>query len=154
MAGQTHTYLQKQSGRCSWNNWKEIYQLSFCDQPLSQVHSKNLSPVGSRVSGKHKKNTSIYESQNLADKEYFSYRTIDSLGVAYGKGKLTCFLGGLECVVDAVSSNSFITNILPSWAISPTYYRIVSLRCVYCIRCCNDLSLAYRYPQIWWWMQC
>jgi len=31
------------------------------------------------------------------------YRTIDSLGVAYGKGKLTCFLGDLDGVVDAVS---------------------------------------------------
>jgi len=31
------------------------------------------------------------------------YRTIDSLGVAYGKGKLTCFLGDINGVIDAVS---------------------------------------------------
>ncbi|TKY67085.1 Fatty acyl-CoA reductase 3 [Spatholobus suberectus] len=29
-------------------------------------------------------------------------RTIDSLAVAYGKGKLTCFLGDLKAIVDAV----------------------------------------------------
>ena len=33
----------------------------------------------------------------------FSCRTIDSLAVGYGKGKLTCFLGDLKAVVDAVS---------------------------------------------------
>lgn len=33
------------------------------------------------------------------------YRTIDSLAVAYGKGKLTCFLGDLKAVVDAVRIN-------------------------------------------------
>lgn len=31
------------------------------------------------------------------------YRTIDSLAVVYGKGKLTCFLGDINGVVDAVS---------------------------------------------------
>jgi fatty acyl-CoA reductase len=30
------------------------------------------------------------------------YRTIDSLAIAYGKGKLTCFLGDLNAIVDAV----------------------------------------------------
>ena len=30
-------------------------------------------------------------------------RTIDSLAVAYGKGKLACFLGDLRAVVDVVS---------------------------------------------------
>jgi alcohol-forming fatty acyl-CoA reductase len=29
-------------------------------------------------------------------------RTIDSLAIAYGKGKLTCFLGDLNAVVDVV----------------------------------------------------
>lgn len=33
----------------------------------------------------------------------FCYRTIDSLAVAYGKGKLTCFLGDLNGVVDVVN---------------------------------------------------
>lgn len=30
-------------------------------------------------------------------------RTIDSLAVGYGKGRLTCFLGDLKAVVDVVS---------------------------------------------------
>lgn len=33
---------------------------------------------------------------------YVCYRTIDSLAVTYGKGKLTCFLGDLKAIVDAV----------------------------------------------------
>jgi hypothetical protein len=32
-----------------------------------------------------------------------NYRTIDSLAIAYGKGKLTCYLGDLNAVVDVVS---------------------------------------------------
>ncbi|XP_058779709.1 alcohol-forming fatty acyl-CoA reductase-like [Vicia villosa] len=39
-------------------------------------------------------------------------RTIDSLGVAYGKGKLTCFLGGLECVVDAIPADMVVNAML------------------------------------------
>lgn len=34
---------------------------------------------------------------------YACYRTIDSLAVTYGKGKLKCFLGNINGVVDVVS---------------------------------------------------
>ncbi|KAI5412415.1 fatty acyl-CoA reductase 3 [Lathyrus oleraceus] len=39
-------------------------------------------------------------------------RTIDSLGVAYGKGKLSCFLGGLDCVVDAIPADMVVNAML------------------------------------------
>ncbi|XP_027346886.1 fatty acyl-CoA reductase 3-like [Abrus precatorius] len=39
-------------------------------------------------------------------------RTIDSLAVAYGKGKLTCFLGDLKAVVDAIPADMVVNAIL------------------------------------------
>ncbi|KAK7261225.1 hypothetical protein RIF29_27530 [Crotalaria pallida] len=39
-------------------------------------------------------------------------RTIDSLGVAYGKGKLTCFLGDLKGVVDVIPADLVVNAIL------------------------------------------
>ncbi|RYQ97835.1 hypothetical protein Ahy_B08g093906 [Arachis hypogaea] len=40
------------------------------------------------------------------------YRTIDSLGVAYGKGKLTCFLGNINGVVDVIPGDMVVNAIL------------------------------------------
>ena len=42
---------------------------------------------------------------NLEYMEYvlMFYRTIDSLAVAYGKGRLPCFVGDPDSVVDVVS---------------------------------------------------
>lgn len=40
--------------------------------------------------------------------KWFLYRTIDSLAVGYGKGKLTCFLGDPEAIIDLVSSNDLL----------------------------------------------
>ncbi|KAL5169745.1 Alcohol-forming fatty acyl-CoA reductase [Glycine soja] len=39
-------------------------------------------------------------------------RTIDSLAVAYGKGKLTCFLGDLKAIVDAIPADMVVNAIL------------------------------------------
>ncbi|XP_015935914.1 fatty acyl-CoA reductase 3-like [Arachis duranensis] len=39
-------------------------------------------------------------------------RTIDSLGVAYGKGKLTCFLGNINGVVDVIPGDMVVNAIL------------------------------------------
>nr|XP_025657507.1 fatty acyl-CoA reductase 3-like [Arachis hypogaea] len=39
-------------------------------------------------------------------------RTIDSLGVAYGKGKLTCFLGNINGVVDVIPADMVVNAIL------------------------------------------
>ncbi|XP_027908879.1 fatty acyl-CoA reductase 3-like [Vigna unguiculata] len=39
-------------------------------------------------------------------------RTIDSLAVAYGKGKLTCFLGDLRAIVDAIPADMVVNAIL------------------------------------------
>ncbi|XP_045829436.1 fatty acyl-CoA reductase 3-like [Trifolium pratense] len=39
-------------------------------------------------------------------------RTIDSLAVAYGKGKLTCFLGDLNAIVDAIPADMVVNAIL------------------------------------------
>lgn len=39
-------------------------------------------------------------------------RTIDSLAVAYGKGKLTCFLGNLKGVVDVIPADMVVNAML------------------------------------------
>ncbi|KOM50565.1 hypothetical protein LR48_Vigan08g139200 [Vigna angularis] len=39
-------------------------------------------------------------------------RTIDSLAVAYGKGKLTCFLGDLKAIIDAIPADMVVNAIL------------------------------------------
>ncbi|WJX50075.1 alcohol-forming fatty acyl-CoA reductase [Trifolium repens] len=39
-------------------------------------------------------------------------RTIDSLAIAYGKGKLTCFLGDLNAIVDAIPADMVVNAIL------------------------------------------
>ncbi|WJX73694.1 alcohol-forming fatty acyl-CoA reductase [Trifolium repens] len=39
-------------------------------------------------------------------------KTIDSLGVAYGKGKLTCFLGDLNGVVDVIPADMVVNAML------------------------------------------
>ncbi|XP_020214058.1 fatty acyl-CoA reductase 3 [Cajanus cajan] len=39
-------------------------------------------------------------------------RTIDSLAVAYGKGKLTCFLGDLKAIVDVIPADMVVNAIL------------------------------------------
>ncbi|CAJ2660163.1 unnamed protein product [Trifolium pratense] len=39
-------------------------------------------------------------------------RTIDSLGVAYGKGKLTCFLGDINGVVDVIPADMVVNAML------------------------------------------
>lgn len=39
-------------------------------------------------------------------------RTIDSLAVAYGKGKLSCFLGDLKAIVDAIPADMVVNAIL------------------------------------------
>ncbi|RDX58129.1 Fatty acyl-CoA reductase 3, partial [Mucuna pruriens] len=39
-------------------------------------------------------------------------RTIDSLALAYGKGKLTCFLGDLKAIVDAIPADMVVNAIL------------------------------------------
>lgn len=39
-------------------------------------------------------------------------RTIDSLAVAYGKGKLTCFLGDLNAIVDVIPADMVVNSIL------------------------------------------
>lgn len=39
-------------------------------------------------------------------------RTIDSLAVGYGKGKLTCFLGDINAIVDAVPADMVVNAII------------------------------------------
>lgn len=43
-------------------------------------------------------------------------RTIDSLAVAYGKGKLTCFLGDLEAPVDVIPADMVVNAMLVAMA--------------------------------------
>lgn len=38
------------------------------------------------------------------------YRTIDSLGVGYAKGKLKCFLGDPEAIIDVVSNQNYLLS--------------------------------------------
>ncbi|XP_073226522.1 fatty acyl-CoA reductase 3-like [Cicer arietinum] len=39
-------------------------------------------------------------------------RTIDSLALAYGKGKLTCFIGDIKAIVDAIPADMVVNAIL------------------------------------------
>ncbi|XP_071724542.1 fatty acyl-CoA reductase 3-like [Rutidosis leptorrhynchoides] len=43
-------------------------------------------------------------------------RTVDSLAVGYGKGKLTCFLGDLKAIVDVIPADMVVNAILVSMA--------------------------------------
>ncbi|PON84334.1 Fatty acyl-CoA reductase [Trema orientale] len=43
-------------------------------------------------------------------------RTIDSLAVGYGKGKLTCFLGDLNAIVDAIPADFVVNAIIVAMA--------------------------------------
>ncbi|KAM7272419.1 hypothetical protein ACFE04_027082 [Oxalis oulophora] len=43
-------------------------------------------------------------------------RTIDSLAVGYGKGKLTCFLGDLNAIVDVIPGDMVVNSIIVSMA--------------------------------------
>jgi len=47
-----------------------------------------------------------------------NYRTIDSLAVAYGKGKLTCFLGDLNAIVDVVRFYMKLIVFIPNYNFS------------------------------------
>ncbi|KAL1323499.1 hypothetical protein HN51_033817 [Arachis hypogaea] len=48
-------------------------------------------------------------------------RTIDSLAVAYGKGKLTCFLGDLNAIVDVIPADMVVNAILVATAAHATH---------------------------------
>lgn len=55
-------------------------------------------------------------NQNLPNVEdFFFTRTIDTFIVAYGKGKLTCFLADLNAVFDVVSLSCFSAIIKPTF---------------------------------------
>ncbi|GMN61092.1 hypothetical protein TIFTF001_030178 [Ficus carica] len=43
-------------------------------------------------------------------------RTIDSLAVGYGKGKLTCFLGDLNAVVDVIPADFVVNSMIVAMA--------------------------------------
>ncbi|KAJ7947970.1 Fatty acyl-CoA reductase [Quillaja saponaria] len=45
-------------------------------------------------------------------RDAFGARTVDSLAVAYGKGKLTCFLGELKAVVDVIPADMVVNAII------------------------------------------
>jgi len=47
-----------------------------------------------------------------------NYRTIDSLAIAYGKGKLTCFLGDLNAIVDVVRFSMKPLVFIPNYNFS------------------------------------
>lgn len=51
-----------------------------------------------------------------------NYRTIDSLAVAYGKGKLTCFLGDLNAIVDVVRFYMKPIVFIPNCYLSREFY--------------------------------
>lgn len=54
---------------------------------------------------KDKKKLQVYFINSIKKIHVFeNYRTIDSLAVGYGKGRLACFLGDPESTIDVVGS--------------------------------------------------
>ncbi|KAK6926604.1 Fatty acyl-coenzyme A reductase, NAD-binding domain [Dillenia turbinata] len=44
------------------------------------------------------------------------FRTIDSLAVGYGKGKITCFLCDPECIIDVIPADMVVNAVIASMA--------------------------------------
>ncbi|MED6155501.1 hypothetical protein PIB30_005700 [Stylosanthes scabra] len=53
-------------------------------------------------------------------------RTIDSLAVAYGKGKLQCFLGDLNAIVDVIPGDMVVNAILVAMAVNANPHHPIS----------------------------
>ncbi|MED6164298.1 hypothetical protein PIB30_088333 [Stylosanthes scabra] len=58
-------------------------------------------------------------------------RTIDSLAVAYGKGKLQCFLGDLNAIVDVIPADMVVNAILLAMAAHANHHPIASSHHIY-----------------------